>query len=183
MVLGQGVTSGRCDGDAGVGNGKATARDDIIDLFLDIRVMRRELQARDPIEHLTNGSTKIEECGEGVAIEGGKTGRTGSTNDSLKAFVKFIEKIGVSQPVVIEREAAEESFGHFVSAGIAVPIVGEGLLEEAFSAVVHGGGEDFGNVRAAVSMKTFIMSFNRLNLGADILPFPIRVDKGGEAGL
>ncbi|GIX64745.1 glycolate oxidase subunit GlcE [Babesia caballi] len=40
-------------------------------------------------------AAKIEEGGEGVTIEGGGTGRTGRTNDSLMTVVHLSEKSGV----------------------------------------------------------------------------------------
>ncbi|GIX62589.1 translation initiation factor EIF-2B subunit, putative [Babesia caballi] len=98
-----------------------------LDLFLDATVVWRELQARKPIEHFSNGcgrpgfercitlglhnlfpdeigAAEIEEGGEGVGIEGGGTGRT---NDFLKAVVKRTEKIGVGR-----RNRSSDGGGH-----------------------------------------------------------------------
>ncbi|GIX65189.1 cadherin-related family member 2 protein [Babesia caballi] len=228
--------------------------------------MRRKLEAREPIEHFSNGcgrpsfgdrisnlfsceiaATKIEECGEGMAIEVGG-GRTSSTDDSLKAVVKLSEHIWVGrvrggtdigelikasdqvdyvgsplplievickismsshitlkgrtikllplpptlllrqltlpiqvgQPVVIERQAAEEDLGDFVFVGIAAPIGGG----QFSSAVVNGGGEDVWDVGAAVGTKLFIIIFNCFDLRIEFpILLPIRCYQGREAGL
>ncbi|GIX66087.1 uncharacterized protein BcabD6B2_55230 [Babesia caballi] len=177
--------------------------------------MRRELQTRKPIKHLSNGcgrpafddgihnlfpdeigAAEIEERGECMVIKANRGGGTERTNNALKIFVKFIEKIGVGrlrgggsgggqakrvrQPVVIERQAAEEDLGNSVLVVIAVPT---GRGNEAFSTVVNGGGEDVLYGGAATVIKLFIIIFNFFNLLLDFIGlFSIRFDKGGETG-
>ncbi|GIX61423.1 glycine zipper 2TM domain-containing protein [Babesia caballi] len=101
--------------------------------------------------------------------------------------------IQVCQPVVIERQAAEEDLGSFVISRGAVPILTPEnrlvafcfqLLYEAFSTVVNGGCEDVLYGGAATVIKLFIFIFNLLHLGSEVIGLlPIRFDEGGKTGL
>ncbi|GIX61406.1 uncharacterized protein BcabD6B2_08410 [Babesia caballi] len=86
--------------------------------------------------------------------------------------------VQVRQPVVIEREAAEEDLGHFLISGVSSPIGGGG---EAFGAHRDGGYEGLGKAfPTSFRFKRPIGFFNLGNMRFNCILLPNLDQQGGK---